>query len=166
LSFSRAGGTTRGLMATPVVLTEAVREAVALVHIVPRHREIEIVDRCTAGVTVHADRQRLVQVLVNLLANACDASSPGGLVEVGSSRGDDGRVRISVSDHGSGMTPEVRARVFEPFFTTKDPGEGTGLGLSLVYNIVRDHGGEVALESAPGAGTMVTVELPGEERVA
>jgi signal transduction histidine kinase/Na+/proline symporter len=160
LSFSRAGVTTRRLSATPVVLAEAVREAVALVHIVPRHRQIEIVDRCVDGVTVHADRQRLVQVLVNLLANACDASTPGGRVEVGSSRSDDGRVRISVSDHGSGMTPEVRARVFEPFFTTKDPGEGTGLGLSLVYNIVRDHGGEVALESAPGSGTMVTVELP------
>jgi signal transduction histidine kinase len=160
LSFSRAGaahGSREAL--TRVVLDEVVREAIALVHIVPRHRQIEMLNRCDDQITLEADHQHMVQVLVNLLANACDASSPGGQVEVSSSHGD-GRVRISVSDHGSGMTPEVQAHVFEPFFTTKEPGKGTGLGLSLVYNIVRNHGGEVVLESAPGSGTIVTVELP------
>jgi signal transduction histidine kinase len=163
LSFSHAGErqAVSGQLSR-VVLGEVVREAIALVHIVPRHRAIELRNRCADDITLDADRQRLVQVLVNLLANACDASPPGGPVEVSSTQGD-GVVRISVSDHGSGMTPEVQARVFEPFFTTKEPGQGTGLGLSLVYNIVRDHGGQVALESVPGAGTMVTVELP--ERV-
>jgi signal transduction histidine kinase len=160
LSFSRAGTVhdSAGSL-TRVAVDEAVREAIALVHIVPRHREIEMRSRCDDQVTLLADHQHLVQVLVNLLANACDASPPGGLVEVTSSHAP-GRVRISVADHGSGMSPEVQARVFEPFFTTKAPGKGTGLGLSLVYNIVRNHGGEVMLESAPGSGTIVTVELP------
>jgi Na+/proline symporter/signal transduction histidine kinase len=159
LSFSRAGVERSPGALDRVVLGEAVREAIDLVHIAPHHRQIQMLNRCGDDITLEADRQRLVQVLVNLLANACDASPPGGLVEVSSARAD-GRVRIFVCDHGSGMSAEVRARVFEPFFTTKDPGQGTGLGLSLVYNIVRDHGGDVALESTPGAGTRVTVELP------
>jgi Na+/proline symporter/signal transduction histidine kinase len=160
LSFSRAGaGQSAAATMSRVGVGDAVREAIALVHIVPRNRQIEMLNRCSDELTLDGDRQRLIQVLVNLLANACDASPPGGQVEVTSDQAD-GRVRIAVSDRGRGMTPNVRRRVFEPFFTTKDPGAGTGLGLSLVYNIVRDHGGEVALESVLGAGTVVTVELP------
>ncbi|HHQ42483.1 MAG TPA: HAMP domain-containing histidine kinase, partial [Chromatiales bacterium] len=71
-----------------------------------------------------------------------------------------GQVRLRVRDHGTGMDEEVRRRAFEPFFTTKPPGEGTGLGLALVYSTVRELGGEVRLDSAPGRGTTVTVTLP------
>jgi signal transduction histidine kinase len=164
LSFSRAGTAHDGAGAISCfIVDEAVREAIALVHIVPRHRQVEMVSRCDSAITLEGDHQHLVQVLVNLLANACDASPPGGLVEVSSSQVE-GRVRISVSDHGTGITPEVRARAFEPFFTTKEPGKGTGLGLSLVYNIVQNDGGDVLLESVPGSGTTVTVELPENSR--
>src|SRR5258708_22212979 len=69
-------------------------------------------------------------------------------------------VKVSVTDTGCGMPPEVRDRAFEPFFTTKEVGKGTGLGLSMVYGFVRQSGGYVAVDSAPDAGTTVALYLP------
>jgi CheY-like chemotaxis protein len=69
-------------------------------------------------------------------------------------------IRLSVTDTGSGIPPEVRDRVFEPFFTTKETGKGTGLGLSMVYGFVRQSGGYVTIDSTPGVGTTVTLCLP------
>ncbi|HEX4123409.1 MAG TPA: ATP-binding protein, partial [Tepidisphaeraceae bacterium] len=96
---------------------------------------------------------KINQVIMNLLANAIDASSPGGVVKIGTAQeaGGDG-VRLEVADQGHGMTAEVRARIFDPFFTTKPQGEGTGLGLSISHGIVTDHGGRIEVESSPGTG--------------
>jgi signal transduction histidine kinase len=71
-----------------------------------------------------------------------------------------GQVHIEIADTGPGIPPEVLPRIFEPFFTTKDEGEGTGLGLSLVYGIVQNHGGRIKATSAPGQGAAFAIELP------
>ena len=121
---------------------------------------------------VRIDRSKLEQILLNLLVNCRAAMPNGGRVSIDTANVADGAdvgdeldghgqyVRLSVSDNGHGMSPEVAGRAFEPFFTTKQRGQGTGLGLSTVYGTVRDAGGDVSISSAPGAGTTVRIELP------
>ncbi|HEX7020016.1 MAG TPA: PAS domain S-box protein [Gemmatimonadaceae bacterium] len=124
--------------------------------------------------TIRADRGQLEQVLVNLAVNARDAMPEAGVLLIrvvrthlteaftsthpGSVPG--AYVAISVSDTGVGMSAEVRERIFEPFFTTKATGKGSGLGMSMVYGIVKQSGGYVDVESAEGNGTTVVVYLP------
>jgi two-component system cell cycle sensor histidine kinase/response regulator CckA len=121
--------------------------------------------------TVEVDPGQFEQVLVNLAVNARDAMPDGGTLGIKVDNDDvvedksptlpAGRyVHVSVSDTGTGMKPEVRARIFEPFFTTKPPGKGTGLGLSTVFGIVHQAGGHLVVESAPGAGSTFHVYLP------
>jgi signal transduction histidine kinase/CheY-like chemotaxis protein len=129
----------------------------------------------SGGAHVRADPGQLEQVIVNLVVNARDALPEGRghiTLELADAEvGDEearrqlgvrpGRfVRVSVADDGCGMSAELRARIFEPFFTTKGPGKGTGLGLSTVYGIVRQCGGHVTVESAPGEGSVFQVFLP------
>jgi two-component system, cell cycle sensor histidine kinase and response regulator CckA len=135
---------------------------------------IEVATRLAEGLwPVLADADQLAQVLLNLAVNARDAMPDGGGLEIAtantplSSAQRDldlaaGRyVTLTVKDHGCGMTEEVRARIFEPFFTTKET--GTGLGLATVYGIVRQAGGTIRVESAPGRGATFTVFLPAAE---
>jgi len=117
-------------------------------------------------------------VIVNLAVNARDAMPGGGdltlataLVTAPATAADDGDgaapwVRLRVRDTGVGMSADVLAHLFEPFFTTKERGRGTGLGLSSVYGAVRQSGGEVRVESAPGEGTTFDVLLPPAEGTA
>jgi PAS domain S-box-containing protein len=142
-----------------VSIADCVEEAIRLVRLSRAGKQVTWSNRCNPETAVDGDRGRLVQVFVNLLTNACDASRPGDQVEAYSEIEGD-FVRIEVVDEGSGIPEPIQDRVFEPFFTTKEPGEGTGLGLPLVYNIVQDHGGTIALESSVGRGTRVTLRLP------
>lgn len=112
---------------------------------------------------ISADAEQFHQVLLNLLLNASAASPDGGRIVVGARAATrDGHrcVAVSVKDHGPGIPADVLPRVFDPFFTTKE--NGTGLGLSISHTIVHDHGGSIDVDSAPGAGTTVTVVLPVE----
>lgn len=106
---------------------------------------------------------KLNQVFMNILNNAIYAvrkrDDVAGLITA-KTYFEDERVVIKISDNGTGMTPEVKARIFDPFFTTKDVGEGTGLGLSIVYKIIESHKGTIEVESEPGAGTEFTIKLP------
>ncbi|QJR35292.1 ATP-binding protein [Gemmatimonas groenlandica] len=123
---------------------------------------------------VMVDAGQLAQVLVNLVVNARDAMPNGGMVQVSTDLLDlaavgDGAyagvpagawVVLTVQDSGTGMTPEVQARIFEPFYTTKAIGDGTGLGMSTVYGIVQQAGGRLLVDSTLGVGTAVRVLLP------
>jgi len=111
-----------------------------------------------AAPTVEGIGAALTQVFVNLLVNAAQASPRRGVIRLGLEAGG-GKVRVTVADEGEGMSAEVQRRLFEPFFTTRAP-RGLGLGLFAARGIVERHGGTIAVESAPGRGTRVTVTLP------
>ena len=108
---------------------------------------------------VTLDASQLETALLNLVVNARAAMPEGGTLTLATERAG-GRVALTVRDTGQGMPPEVRARIFEPFFTTKPPGEGTGLGLAQVHGFIAQSGGEIEVESAPGAGTAFRLLLP------
>jgi two-component system, NtrC family, sensor kinase len=103
---------------------------------------------------------KLNQVFLNLLINAIDACAPGGAVEARTRVEQEKSIVVEIVDNGSGIKPEYRSRLFEPFFTTKPIGQGTGLGLSVSFGIVRDHGGTIEVESEVGRGSTFRVHLP------
>lgn len=116
---------------------------------------------------VMAEANRLEQVLINLLVNARDAIeehcavAPSARRVIGLSTSSDGRsVRIDVRDTGAGVPRMLQGRIFEPFFTTKKVGKGTGLGLSISYGLIKDFGGSISVEDAPGGGALFIVRLP------
>lgn len=111
---------------------------------------------------VRADWSQMEQVVVNLVFNASAASQPGDTITLATEFGDS-TVTLKVIDQGRGMSDEVRSMALEPFFTTKPPGSGTGLGLPTCRRIIAEAGGKVRLESQPGRGTTVSVELPPSE---
>ncbi len=123
---------------------------------------------------IKGDRGSLYQVLLNLCVNARDAMPEGGRLIVEARNRTVGAdvnpkllrteatqcVELRVTDTGTGIPPEIREKIFEPFFTTKEKGKGTGLGLAIVYNVVRDHGGSISVDSVAGTGTTFTIILP------
>jgi CheY-like chemotaxis protein len=116
-----------------------------------------------APLIVSADPNQLLQVLLNLAHNARDALAGPGTITIRVAPSPSGGARLSVSDTGPGIPPDVLPRVFEPFYTTKAPGEGTGLGMSNVKTIVEDLGGTVSVQSELGQGTTVELEFPTTE---
>jgi signal transduction histidine kinase len=113
---------------------------------------------------ISGDSVELQQVFANIIMNARDAMSEGGRLTIRTTRAAlDGTlpaVAVSFSDTGTGISTENLGRVFEPFFTTRGPGAGTGLGLSVSYGIIKEHGGDISVESDVGIGTTFTVRLP------
>ncbi|MEJ2038401.1 MAG: ATP-binding protein [Desulfosarcinaceae bacterium] len=108
---------------------------------------------------VKARPQDLNQVWLSLILNAADAMDSGGCLAI-ATRADQGLVSIKISDTGSGIPAENLSKIFDPFFTTKDVGKGTGLGLHLVYNLVKSLKGHIQVESRVGRGTSFCVQLP------
>jgi signal transduction histidine kinase len=103
---------------------------------------------------------KLNQVFSNILQNAIQASEAGGLIDLRTRPDGDGAVVVEVEDHAGGIRPEHLPHIFEPFFTTKPVGGGAGLGLSVSYGIVRDHGGSLEVDSAVGRGSLFRIRLP------
>ncbi|MDA8338457.1 MAG: ATP-binding protein, partial [Nitrospiraceae bacterium] len=110
---------------------------------------------------IKADVDKMKQVFMNLLANARDAIKSGGVINI-STHYDDAKngILIVFSDTGCGIPESIRNRIFDPFFTTKDPGHGTGLGLAVSYGIIKEHRGEISVESEKGKGAAFKIWLP------
>jgi len=107
----------------------------------------------------HGNPSKLQQVFMNLVLNAKDAMPLGGRLTI-QTRLVETSIVVDFHDNGIGMPPEVIARIYDPFFTTKEVGQGTGLGLSLSYGIIQEHGGRIFVESRPHEGTHFTIKLP------
>lgn len=106
---------------------------------------------------------QLNQVFLNILVNAGQAIDQQGIIDIVTG-GDGDTVFVEIADNGKGIAPENVSRIFDPFFTTKPVGQGTGLGLSMSYNIVRKHGGHIDVRSTPGVGTTFRIVLPVRQR--
>jgi two-component system NtrC family sensor kinase len=172
LDFARK----RELQPAQVQLRALITSATSLLDPIARKQSVslEVIDDATP-LPCHVDPEQMTQVVLNLVLNAVHASAPGDTVAIALGRGravpppEDGRAelscaRVEIRDHGTGIPTDALTRIFEPFFTTKDVGEGTGLGLSVAYGIVKDHGGWIEVISRPGEGSVFTVWLPDQGR--
>ena len=157
----------------PTNLNQLIRSAEKLIRLTV-HENIEYVPQLDDKIGyVEVDPVSTEQIIVNLAVNARDAMPRSGRFYVRTRRAEPDEeflrkhklapgayVELSVRDTGCGMEPEILPRIFEPFFTTKEPGQGTGLGLSTVYNIVRQYKGAITVDSRPGAGTEFKIYFP------
>ena len=161
LTFARKRQTTRAM----VDINHVVRETLALRAYDQRVSNISVLDALAAGLPqVFADGHQVQQVLLNLVINAeqamLSAHGRGILVVRSWHNADQESVILEINDDGPGIPEEVQPKIFDPFFTTKEVGQGTGLGLTVAYAIVQEHGGRIRLESLPERGASFFVELP------
>lgn len=153
----RAGDSELGV----VDLFECVEEAIHLLSLQKDRPRVHFNNLMPPDMMIRGSEQTLTQLFINLLTNARDASPPESPVDI--SAGQEGNdIVVRVRDYGHGIAPQHLGRLFEPFFTTKPAGQGTGLGLSLVYSIVEDHGGHIEVKSPleDGMGTEFTIMFP------
>ncbi len=145
-----------------VDLNELAKEVFDLLYREAANKEIKLAQEFPddGAFTIYSDPYQLRQVLLNLVANAIHASSPGGTVAVSIAFEQMDKVVLAVKDEGEGIPKENLKRIFEPFFSTKSPGKGTGLGLFVSHNILKKLGGSIEVESSPGRGAVFTVRLP------
>lgn len=158
LQFTRQGKR----LPQPIDIHEVLENTVKLMEFDLKSSRVTVAKKFTAELPpVIIDADQVQQVFVNIIANARDAlkDSPDKTIVI-STFLQEKMVVIQFEDKGCGMAKDHLERAFEPFFTTKEPGQGTGLGLSLSYGIVKNHGGEILLASEKGRGTVVKVELP------
>lgn len=147
----------------PLDINEVIKETLIILKDVLFKYSVDI--RCELGdvPVVLGSANRFEQVIINLATNARDSMPEGGELLISTSRleaGSERFARMSITDTGCGIPAEALPRIFDPFFTTKAPGTGTGLGLSISYGIIKEHNGELTVESTPGKGTTFHVTLP------
>lgn len=130
-------------------------------HLKDRHGVEVITDLEPELPQIMGDESQLKQVIINLITNAFDATGEGGKIYITTRTGNLGKVELIVEDTGCGIPVEIQDKLFEPFFTTKQVGKGIGIGLSMCYNIVQHHHGEIFVCSDMGKGASFKVTLPG-----
>ncbi len=141
-------------------LNRVVEETLSLVAHPLRTGQIHVVKHLDERLpAVRGSSNKLQQVFLNLFLNARDAMPGGGMLQIRTAA-HNGSVQIEIADTGAGISRENIHRIFDPFFTTKSNGRGTGLGLSVSYGIVKEHGGKVDVRSTPGRGTSFHLEFP------
>lgn len=163
VSFSHSGNSGEDHLVEPMNMFNCAQEAINLISLQKDRQQVGFSNHIDPDLNLLGDSQRMIQVFVNLLSNARDASPEGSEVSLWSDIDGDYAV-VSVEDEGSGIPPELMDRIMEPFFTTKEPGQGTGLGLAMVYSIVEDHNGLLNVHSpadeSTGLGTRFDIRLP------
>ena len=157
LNFARAAEPQR----SRVNITDCIEDVLSVVQLQIEKDEIAIrrqYDPNLPGINI--DPHQMRQVFMNLLINAHQAITKHGTIFIAAARTADNRIEVTIRDTGSGISGSNLEKIFDPFFTTKESDQGTGLGLSVSYGIVKQHGGEIQVESIPGHGTTFTVVLP------
>lgn len=155
LSLSRNGGP-----ATRFDAGLALHEVAPLVRSLFQGKSTVVLDIPAESFPVRMDQQEFELAILNVASNARDAMPDGGEFKLSIGHRE-GRVTITLSDTGHGMSPAVRERIFEPFFTTKAEGIGTGIGLAVVYQSITEAGGTITVQRSDAAGTTIQIELPG-----
>ena len=158
LGFARNQQTTRA----PCSLNAVIEQVVSMVSSQLAKQEITVARELDPDIPLlEMDAEKMKQVFMNLFINAAQAIGQKGEIGIASHcLRNKGQVKIVMRDTGPGITLEIMDKIFEPFFTTKGPKDGTGLGLSLSYGIIRDHGGEIYVQSEPNQGAVFTIVLP------
>ena len=162
ISHLRTFGRAASVTFEPADIDEVIEHSLLLMQEQLRLRGIEVVlDLCAEELVVFGNPIQLEQVFVNLLTNARDALEDARTKRIWiETTRDEELITIRFSDSGPGIQRELEQRIFDPFFTTKEVGAGTGLGLSITYSIVKEHGGEIAVEQRDGRGASFRIELP------
>jgi signal transduction histidine kinase len=124
----------------------AAEEAIQILSLAKEQPKEQFVCRVDPDIQIISDHRQLVQIFLNLLGNARDATTDESPIEI-SCHPDGKKLRIMISDQGSGIAEPIKNQLFEPFVTSKEPGQGTGLGLWMVFNLVKNLGGEINLSS-------------------
>ncbi|OED44573.1 hypothetical protein AB833_01345 [Chromatiales bacterium (ex Bugula neritina AB1)] len=140
-------------------LAECVEQAIQLVSLAEQAKNLKFDVMVESPLPVHANARQMVQVFVNLLSNASDVSKSGEPIVISGSPVDN-RAVLTIRDYGPGVAPDDQNRIFEPFYTTKSVGQGTGLGLSLVYSLLKDHAGNIRVDPSIKNGCCFELTLP------
>jgi C4-dicarboxylate-specific signal transduction histidine kinase len=162
ISHLRTFGRAAPVAVEQVDVDDVIERSLLLVQEQFRLRGIDVeLELCPDELLVLGNPIQLEQVFINLLTNARDAleTAPKKAIRIASARDDD-RIRITFSDTGPGIPPEIAQRIFDPFFTTKEVGAGTGLGLSITYSILKEYGGDISVVAGRGKGATFEIELP------
>jgi signal transduction histidine kinase len=151
-----------------VDIPQVVADAYAIVDHQLGINSIRVEQEVAEGIpSCRGNANQLQQVLMNLMINAQQAMAGApGTVKLSAQKGERGGIEVRVSDSGPGIPPQIQNKIFDPFFTTKPAGQGTGLGLSVTYGIVKDHGGDIRLESELGQGATFIITLPASPEAA